>query len=183
MNIAEPDIQARCARIAQILIAGERRIVFAESCTAGLVSAWLARIPGISDYLCGSAVTYREATKVGWLDIPPAALEQHTAVSEVVTRSMASGVLMKTSEADVAAAVTGHLGPNAPPEQDGLVHVAVAVRSPDGKDVVIVRAVEYRLANKGRLSRQREAAARVLECLMETLEADPWQSAQEAARG
>jgi len=183
MNIAEPDIQARCARIAELLIAGERRVVFAESCTAGLVSAWLARIPGISGYLCGSAVTYREATKVGWLDTPPGILDQHTAVSEVVTRLMASGVLVKTPEADVAAAVTGHLGPNAPPEQDGLVHVAVAVRSPGGEDVAMVRAAEYRLASEDRLSRQREAAARVLECLMETLEAAPWQSAQEAARG
>ncbi|MBC8873076.1 MAG: CinA family protein [Planctomycetes bacterium] len=183
MNVAESDIQTRCARIAELLIAGKRRVVFAESCTAGLVSALLARIPGISSYLCGSAVTYREATKVGWLDIPPAILEQHTAVSEVVTKLMASGVLAKTPEADVAAAVTGHLGPNAPPEQDGLVYVAIAVWSPDREDVVTARVAEYRLAGEDRLSRQREAAARVLECLLETLQADPWRSAQEAERG
>ena len=182
MNVAESEIQMRCARIAELLIAGKRRVVFAESCTAGLVSASLARVPGISGYLCGSAVTYREATKIGWLGVPTAVVEQHTAVSEAVTRLMTSGVLANTPEADVAAAVTGHLGPNAPPEQDGLVHVAVAVRSPDGKDVVTAREAEYRLASEGRLSRQREAAGRVLECLLETLQADPWQSAQEAER-
>jgi PncC family amidohydrolase len=176
MNVAESDIQIRCARIADLLAATKRRVVFAESCTAGLVAAWLARIPGISDYLCGSAVTYREATKTGWLGIPTAVLEQHTAVSEPVARLMACGVLVNTPEADIAAAVTGHLGPNAPPEQDGLAYVAVAVRSPDSKDVVTALASECRLVADDRLSRQREAAGRVLECLLEAIEADPWQS-------
>ncbi len=177
MKVAESDIQVRCARIAELLAAAQRRVVFAESCTAGLVSAWLARVPGISNYLCGSAVTYREATKTGWLGIPTAVLEQHSAVSKTVTRLMASGVLTNTPEADIAAAVTGHLGPNAPPEQDGLVFVAVAVRLPDSKDVVVARANECRLVADDRLSRQREAAGCVLDCLLETLEADPWQSA------
>ena len=172
MNVAESDIQARCARIAEFLGASNRRVVFAESCTAGVVSALLARIPGISDYLCGSAVTYREATKTGWLGIPTAVLEQHTAVSEVVTVMMARAVLENTPEADIAASVTGHLGPNAPPEQDGLVFVAVAVRLPGSKCIATVRASECRLAAADSSPRQREAAGRVLDCLLEALEAD-----------
>ncbi len=31
-------------------------IVFAESCTAGMIAATLGRIPGISEWLAGSAV-------------------------------------------------------------------------------------------------------------------------------
>lgn len=173
MNVAESDIQARCARIAELLAARDRRIVFAESCTAGLVSAWLARVPGISDYLCGSAVTYREATKTAWLGIPTEVLQHHTAVSGVVTEMMASAALEKTPEAHIAAAVTGHLGPNAPPEQDGLVYVAIAVRLPGSKGIATGQASEYRLAADSRLLRQREAAFRVLDCLLDSLEADP----------
>ncbi len=69
------------------------RIVFAESCTAGLVSATLARVPGISEWHCGSAVVYRERTKEAWLDVPRAEIDRFTAVSEAVARRMAVGVL------------------------------------------------------------------------------------------
>lgn len=183
MNVADSDTQVRCARIADLLAGAKKRAVFAESCTAGLVSAWLARVPGVSNYLCGSAVTYREATKSEWLGVSTSVLEQHTAVSERVTALMARGVLAKTPEADIAAAVTGHLGPNAPPEQDGLAYVTVAVRLPGGEDAVVDFAREYRLSTTGRLSRQREAASFVLDCLLEILEADPWQSARPEESG
>lgn len=174
MNGAESDIQVRCARLADFLAATKRRVVLAESCTAGLVSAWLAQVPGISGYLCGSAVTYREATKTSWLGVPTAVIAQHTAVSETVARLMARGVLANTPEADIAAAVTGHLGPNAPTEQDGLVYVAVVVRLPGSENVVTTRTSDFRLASDDRLTRQREAASRVLDCLLDTLETDPW---------
>jgi len=176
MNVPEADIQIRCARIAEVLATAKRRIVFAESCTAGLVSALMARVPGISEHLCGSSVTYREATKTGWLGVPTAVLERHTAVSETVTELMARRVLANTPEADIAAAVTGHLGPNAPPEQDGLVYVAIAVRLRGGNAPVTVHSSEHRLAADDRLSRQHEAAGRVLSYLLETIEADPWRS-------
>ena len=55
--------------VAACLRSQPRRIVFAESCTGGLVAATLA-IPGISDSLCGSAVVYRLDTKTRWLGIP-----------------------------------------------------------------------------------------------------------------
>ena len=46
-------------RLAKILAATNHKIVFAESCTAGLVAQSLSRIPGISPWHCGSMVTYR----------------------------------------------------------------------------------------------------------------------------
>jgi nicotinamide-nucleotide amidase len=106
------------------------RVVFAESCTGGLISAALAQIPGVSDFHCGSAVVYRLDTKAKWLGIDPGLLVDPGPVSEIVARLMAAGVLSRTPEADWAASVTGHLGPNAPSDQDGLVYLAIGRKDP-----------------------------------------------------
>lgn len=113
------------------LIRLRKRIVFAESCTAGLLAATLGQVAGVSEVLCGSMVTYRNRTKSNWLGIDPAILEDPAVgpVSEVVARQMALGVLERTEEASLAVSVTGHLGPNAPAELDGIAFVGICLRS------------------------------------------------------
>ena len=106
-------LTALAKQVAERLKAGNCRIVLAESCTGGLVSALLTRIPGISQYHCGSAVVYQVATKTSWLGVPRSLLKNRGPVSPEVASEMAIGALQKTPQADVAAAVTGHLGPGA----------------------------------------------------------------------
>lgn len=130
--------------VAALLRSSGQRIVFAESCTGGLVSALLARIPGISESHCGSAVVYRLDTKSKWLGVAEAHLLDPGPVSEIVAREMAVGVLARTPEADLAASITGHLGPNAPADQDGLVFMAVARRNP-ADAAVSATVFEHRL--------------------------------------
>ncbi len=170
MDCTDAHVESRCQLLARLLTESGRRLVLAESCTAGLVAASLARVPGISNSLCGSMVTYRNATKWKWLGVPETVLTRHTAVSEPVARLMVIGVLAKTPEADLAASVTGHLGPHAPPDQDGLVYIGVAKRglTDAGADVVTVH--EHRLTGQDRLARQREAVCLVLDSLIETLD-------------
>ncbi len=151
--------------LANVLSRRRRRIVFAESCTAGLVAATLAEVPGISDWLCGSAVTYRDDTKVQWLRVSQADIDQHTAVSKVVAKQMALGVLASTPESDVAASITGHLGPNAPAGFDGVVYAAIAVN--EGRCGGVW---ENRLQSTTRKARQREAAQWLLRRVVEELE-------------
>lgn len=131
--------------VATLLRQTRRRIVFAESCTGGLVSASLARVPGISDFLCGSAVVYRVDTKSQWLGVSEALLLNPGPVSEVVARAMALGVLARTPEADIAASITGHLGPNAPDDQDGLLFIGVAHRSSEATREEMSQVFEHRL--------------------------------------
>ena len=57
------------------------------------------------------------------------------AVSAQVAGQMALAILEKTPEATLAAAITGHLGPGAPADQDGQVFMAVARRRPATKMV------------------------------------------------
>lgn len=138
-------LEALVQEVAILLRQTRRRIVLAESCTGGLVSASLARVPGISDVLCGSAVVYRLDTKARWLGVSEDLLLNPGPVSEAVARAMACGVLIHTPEADLAASITGHLGPLAPDDQDGLVFIGVACRSSDPTRDVTTQVFEHRL--------------------------------------
>lgn len=149
-----------------------RRIVFAESCTAGMVCATLSRTPGISEYLCGSSVVYREATKSAWLEVSSADLcdPSITAVSRQVAEAMAYNVLRKTPEAHLSASITGYLGPESAEEMDGIAFVGVALREPDGQILIKVsRKIELDDPPE-RHSRQHNAAAQLLEITAEVLQ-------------
>jgi len=152
-------------RVARLLKQTNQKIVFAESCTAGLVSASLSRIAGISAWHCGGMVTYRNETKTAYLGIQPNVLKRAGSVSEPVARHMAEGVLSKTPEATLAASITGHLGPNAPVKLDGVVYVAVARR-----DAGRALAFKFVLSAKyDRFERQKLAAETLLTLVADTL--------------
>lgn len=108
-----------------------RTIVFAESCTAGLIAASLSQLPGISQWLAGSAVVYQVDSKAAWLRIDPQVLTDRGPVSQTVSEQMARGVLDATPHADIAASVTGHLGPDAPPDLDGTAWCSLAIKEND----------------------------------------------------
>jgi len=136
---------ARASRnLRAALESNNHRIVFAESCTAGLMATTLSQIAGVSDILCGSAVTYRNATKVSWLDVSQEALDDPNIgpVSEVVARQMAFGVLHKTREASIAVSITGHMGPRAPEKLDGVAYSGICLT---GQSLYDTKVIEYQL--------------------------------------
>lgn len=154
------ELRAAAATLAQQLTAADQKLVLAESCTCGLVAAALGSIPGISAHLCGSAVVYRETTKIAWLGISPPQLARETAVSPGITAALAEQVLRRTPESDWGVAVTGHLGPAAPAALDGQVHVAIARRQAD--QIAVIGSHTSHLTARERSARQFEAAEAVL---------------------
>jgi nicotinamide-nucleotide amidase len=164
-------LTAFASRVVKQLRAQNVRLVLAESCTGGLAAALLARIPGVSEFLCGSAVVYQVETKTRWLRVSRRLLRNPGPVSAEVASAMAAGALRATPHADVAAAVTGHLGPGAPPSQDGLVFLAFAQRVAGESPHIVVKKLELttepddRDSEKlqKRLRRQRSAAVHLLE--------------------
>jgi len=160
-------IAAAAKRTARLLQATHRKVVFAESCTGGLVSGALTAVPGISDFHCGGVVTYRNETKTAYLGIPADVLKDPGPVSSEVAELMATRVLEKTPEADVAVSVTGHLGPNAPAKLDGRVYSAVAWRDKGGNAARFRVKTTRFLCHKAdsRLKRQRWLVEQVLELL------------------
>ena len=147
--------------LANVLALMERKIVFAESCTAGLGSALLAQVPGISQWMCGSAATYMAAVKTEWLGVPEALIERFTAVSPETTRAMAGQVLARTPVADLSAAITGHLEPSAAPNHRPVAFVGLAERC--GPRVMVSPIERIELNPSTRVARQWQAAVAVLD--------------------
>lgn len=106
------------------------KLVTAESCTGGLISALLTEISGSSDVFDCGFVTYSNESKIKVLGVDEKLIEQHGAVSEQVASAMAQGAIKKTG-ADVAVAVTGIAGPTGGTKDKpvGLVFIAVATKS------------------------------------------------------
>jgi nicotinamide-nucleotide amidase len=96
----------------------------AESCTGGLVAARLTGIPGSSDVFRGGVVAYGNEVKERELDVPPAVLAEHGAVSPEVAEAMAKGARARLG-VDVAVSVTGIAGPDGGSEEKpvGLVYL------------------------------------------------------------
>jgi nicotinamide-nucleotide amidase len=172
------ELTALAGRVVEQLRARSDRLVLAESCTGGLAAGLLARIPGVSEVLCGSAVVYQVETKARWLRVSRALLDNRGPVSREVACAMAAGALTITPHANVSAAITGHLGPGAPPAQDGLAFVAFASRAQGkGQPRIVIKELELskeledpnpRPLQK-RLRRQRSAAVHLLEWILVNL--------------
>ncbi len=87
------------------------RLVVAESCTGGVLSARITAIPGASSVFIGGVVAYDNMVKSGTLDVRPELLDQYGAVSEQVVSAMAEGV-QRQFAVDAALAITGIAGPS-----------------------------------------------------------------------
>ncbi|HEV8265042.1 MAG TPA: competence/damage-inducible protein A [Gemmatimonadales bacterium] len=99
------------AVVLDTLRARSGRLAVGESCTGGLLAGRLTAVPGASDVFVGGVVAYDDAVKTELLDVPPAIIEAHGAVSEETVRAMAEGA-QRRFEAWAALAVTGIAGPS-----------------------------------------------------------------------
>jgi len=93
------------------LAAASKKVVFAESCTAGSASGLLASAPGASGVLWGSFVCYAIPAKVKMLGLNKGLIMRYGAVSRETACAMAAGAL-KQSGADFAVSITGLAGPD-----------------------------------------------------------------------
>lgn len=109
------------------LLAGHR-IATAESCTAGLLAARLADIPGCSDYFAGGIVSYSNEAKAELLNVDPVLIAECGAVSEPVVESMVNGALYHFG-ADTAVAISGIAGPDGGSPEKPVGTVCFAVRA------------------------------------------------------
>jgi nicotinamide-nucleotide amidase len=82
----------------------------AESCTGGGVAQAITDIPGSSEWFDCGFVAYSNASKSEMLDVSPALIAQHGAVSEEIAAAMAEGALAN-SNASVTVSTTGIAGP------------------------------------------------------------------------
>lgn len=116
------------AWIIEALEAEKKTVTFAESCTGGLLSAFLTKESGASNIFEGALVTYSNRLKTSWIAVDESLLAEHGAVSRPVVEAMSEGAL-EVAGADYAVAVSGIAGPTGGTPQKPVGTVFVAVRS------------------------------------------------------
>lgn len=92
------------------LRAHELRLTTAESCTAGMIIALLADIPGSGALMDCGYVVYSPEAKKRLLQVKQSTIDRFNLTSEEVAREMALGAL-RDSTANAAIATTGVAGP------------------------------------------------------------------------
>jgi nicotinamide-nucleotide amidase len=103
------------------------KLALAESCTGGLVSNMITNVPGTSEVLLESCITYSNEAKIKRLGVSEETLKRYGAVSSQTAYEMAEGI-RKTSGADIGGAITGIAGPGGATNQKpvGLVYMAIS---------------------------------------------------------
>src|SRR6059058_2088747 len=129
---SDPELYVLAERVGEKLKAAGRRLVTAESCTAGWVAKALTDVPGSSQWFECGYVTYSDAAKARDLGVAPRTLQSLGAVSE-----LAEGAL-RVSGVDLALAVTGIAGPDGgtPDKPVGTVWFCAAVRRGPAVDII-----------------------------------------------
>ncbi|TYL55985.1 competence/damage-inducible protein A [Nocardioides sp. BGMRC 2183] len=137
--------------VADLLVDAHATVATAESCTAGLVAARLADLPGSSRYLIGGYVTYANEAKSAAVGVPADLIAEVGAVSKEVAVAMAEGARHRAGTT-YGLSVTGVAGPDggSADKPVGLVHIAAAgpdrtrqreLRLGGGRDVIRARSV------------------------------------------
>ncbi|MBN9789580.1 CinA family protein [Pseudonocardia sp. TMWB2A] len=104
--------------------AAKLRISTAESCTGGLIAAYLTEIEGCSHMVDGAVICYSDAAKVKLLGLSPDLIASEGAVSAAVAKAMVAHIREK-SGSDLLLSITGYAGDAGPDDEAGLVHFAV----------------------------------------------------------
>jgi len=126
------------------------KLSVAESCTGGLISHYLTRLPGASRFFEGGAVAYSILAKEKLLGISPETIASYGVVSRETAKEMAEKMRLITGT-DYGLSTTGNLGPDLlEGKERGLVYIGI---SKEGKTIV------KELKLKGERTRNKEEAA------------------------
>ena len=93
------------------LLKNKQTIAIAESCTGGLLSSFLTKLPGSSSYFILGVVTYSNKAKQNILRIPATIIRKNGAVSKTISILMSQKV-KQLAKANLSIAITGIAGPS-----------------------------------------------------------------------
>ena len=102
-------------------------IASAESCTGGMFVSAITDVPGASEVLSSSYITYSAESKIKELGVPAEIIDRYGVVSKETAEAMAAGA-MKRSGADIAVSVSGFAGPDCDPGHEaGEAYIGYAM--------------------------------------------------------
>jgi nicotinamide-nucleotide amidase len=152
--------------IGDILLKNNKKISFAESCTGGLLSYSVTKIPGASRYFQGAIIAYDNEVKVNQLGVNPATLNEYGAVSEQTVKEMAKGVRTKLNT-NIGIATSGIAGPSGgtPEKPVGTIWIAY-----DDGERVITRKLQLSWSREVNVRWTTLAALNMIRTTLENIE-------------
>lgn len=128
-------------KLGEILKEKSLKLVTAESCTGGLLAAFLTEVPGSSEWFDSGFITYSNEAKQRLLSVDQQTLDIHGAVSEACALEMSKGALSNDGCANISVSITGIAGPSGGTKEKpvGTVWIAFAHK----KDTIEAKATLF----------------------------------------
>jgi PncC family amidohydrolase len=113
----------------EVLKKKKLKISIAESCSGGLISYNLTKLPGSSKYFIMGVVCYSNESKIKFLKVKKKTLLKYGAVSMETCKQMCEN-LLKISKSNIAVSITGIAGPGGGTVKKpiGLVYIGIATK-------------------------------------------------------
>lgn len=121
--------------VVHALLAQEKTLCTAESCTGGLIAKLITDVPGSSAVFPGGAVTYTNEIKMQLLGVSAQSIAHHTEVSHTVAAEMARGARVRFGS-DYALSTTGYAGPGGGTPEDPVGTVYIGLSTPTAERTV-----------------------------------------------
>ena len=150
-------------KITKRLIRKKLTISVAESCTGGMLSAYITSVSGSSKVFTMGLVSYSNQAKTSILKIPKQIIKKHGAVSTQCCSSMVKN-LSKISKSNICVSITGIAGPGGGSKKKpvGLVYVGI-------KKSNRIEVKRYLFKNKGRSYIQKATVNKALGSILSFL--------------
>ena len=143
--------------IGRVLMDHNYTLACAESCTGGLLTSRLTDVPGSSEYIKSSLVSYTNEIKIKLLNVNPETIEKFEVVSCEVALEMAGGI-RKLMGSDIGVGITGVAGPTGSTEKTPVGCVCIAVADSKGN----ASEVHHIIGNRREVKWQATEAALML---------------------
>lgn len=146
-------------KVVKLLTKKKLSLSAAESCSGGLFSHTITKVPGASKIFLFSFITYSNISKNKILKVSNYKINKFGSVSKQTCLSMLNG-LSKISKTDICVAVTGIAGPGGGSilKPVGLVYLGVKFK---GKKI----CKKIFIKNKSRVFIQKESTRKVLQLI------------------
>lgn len=157
--------------VVESLLAAGLTLATAESCTGGLVSEIITRVPGCSASFVGGVCAYANEVKEKLLGVRHETLARYGAVSAQTAQEMADGVRARTG-ADIGISTTGIAGPGGgtPEKPVGLVYIAVSGEALHCAEALRLDPMQLRTRQEIREDAAERALTLVLRAIAKTAE-------------
>ena len=121
------DINYQIKILNEVLRKKKIKISVAESCSGGLISYNLTKLPGSSKHFIMGVICYSNESKIKFLKVKKETLLKYGAVSVETCKQMCNN-LLKISKSSIAISITGIAGPDGGSIQKpiGLVYIGIA---------------------------------------------------------